>query len=68
MTTPFWMTKLEHASREMADALDRARTAIFDAHYGNGIDVNYVRAVDTWIANALATFSAAEQDKESSDG
>ena len=62
------MTKLEQAAREMADALVRARAAIFDAHYGNGIHINYVRAVDTWIANALAAYSAAEQDKESSGG
>ena len=55
------MNPLEQAARQMADALDRARAAIWDAHYGNGIHVDYVHAVDAQIDNALAAFRAAEQ-------
>jgi hypothetical protein len=35
------------------DALERARAAVWDAHYGNGISVGYARSVDEEIETAL---------------
>lgn len=45
--------KAEAACAEMREALKRAQAAMWDSHYGKGIDVEYARNVDRCIRKAL---------------
>ena len=40
-------------AKALRDALEKAQSAIWDAHYGKGIAIKYVRAVDKEIRDAL---------------